>query len=155
MSKQTGFTLPATKADGNWTFDKARFQQLASRLKDGAYEFVVEAVRKSRSLRINRAYWACIVNPISEHTGYEPDEVHELLKRFCNPKTVEMVDKETGEVEEVTIGGSTASMTTEDFNLYFARCQQFAAERLDCICPDPDPEYQLHRYEKTQKDAAA
>lgn len=141
-----GFALGAEKKDGKLSLDsEQRYRALLARLRDGRYTVTIEREVQSRSGKANAAYWATIVTPISEHTGYEPDEVHELLKRFCNPKVVTVTDKETGVVEEVTIGGSTASMTNEEFTIYFKRCQQFAAEKLDCYCPDPDPEFSFNR----------
>lgn len=147
-------SLPATVTDGRLDLDRERLQRLLDRLKDGKYELTLERWVSSRSAKQNRAYWACIVAPISEHTGYQPDEVHELLKHYCNPKTVEVVNKATGEVDEVTIGGSTAGMNVEEFNLYFARCQQFAAETLDTICPDPNEEYAFSEHPKRKHHAA-
>lgn len=141
MSHRPGFSLPAELKGGTMTLSRSRLKTLLARLKDGKYSVTVERWVDSRSERQNRAYWACIVAPISEHTGYEPDEVHELLKRFCNTKRVEVMNKETGEVTEVEIGGSTATLNVEEFSLYFRRCQQFAAERLDVYCPDPNEEY--------------
>lgn len=154
MSSRPGFTVPAELKDGKLDLDRARMATLLGRLKDGKYEIRVERWVSSRSQKQNRAYWACIVAPISEHTGYEPDEVHELLKRFCNPKTVEMVNKDTGETEEVTLGASTAGMNVEEFNLFFKRCQQFAAEKLDCYCPDPNEEYAFDTPPKRKPTAA-
>lgn len=121
--------------------DREQFTKLWKSLKPGDYSVTVEPFVDNRSQRQNRAYWACIVTPISEHTGYEPEEVHELLKRFCNAKVVALLNKDTGELEDVTIGTSTASLTIEEFSLYFKRCQQFAAEKLDVYCPDPNEEY--------------
>lgn len=149
-----GFSLPAELKDGKLGLDRGRMARLLSRLKDGKYEITIEKWTSSRSAKQNRAYWACIVAPISEHTGYQPDEVHELLKHYCNPKTVEVVNRATGEVEEVTLGGSTAGMNVEEFNLFFARCQQFAAEKLDTICPDPNEEYAFNEQPKRKNRAA-
>jgi hypothetical protein len=139
------FAVRATKTPQGFEMDRERFRKLASALKDGEYTITVERYVANRSNRANAAYWACIVTPISEHTGYEKDEVHALLKQFCNPKVVEIVDKDSGEVTEVTIGGSTASLTMEEFSLYFKRCQQFAAEKLDVYCPDPNEEYAFEK----------
>jgi len=152
-SHRPGFTLPAKKEDGKWSFDKHRFQRLTERLSDGPYDFIVEKHVNSRSGKQNRAYFACIVRPCSESSGYEEDEVHELLKRYCNPKTVEMLNKQTGEVEEVIIGGTTTAMNIEEFSLYFKRCQQFAAETWDCYCEDPNEEHSFN--EKPKRTRAA
>src|SRR3990167_10317170 len=103
VSQHPSFTLSAAVKDGRLTFDHERLARLVRRLKDGKYDLIVERHVNSRGLRQHRAYWPCIVKPCSDSSGYEPDEVHEILKRFCNPKTVEIVNKATGEVEEVII----------------------------------------------------
>jgi hypothetical protein len=145
MTPRPVIYLPLEKKDGKVEIDRLRFAKLLEQLKDGKYDLTIERWVRSRSGKQNRAYWACIVGPISEHTGYEADEVHELLKFYCNPKTIEVLNPRTGVVEEVTVGGSTAAMNIEDFNLYFARCQQFAAEKLDCECPDPNEEHAFNK----------
>lgn len=139
-----GFSIRATKASGKLSLaDEDRYRALAKRLPDGEYDVVVEKHVHSRSAAQNRAYWLLIVSAISEHTGYEPDEVHELLKVRCNPKTVSIVNRESGAVEEQIIGGSTTGMNVEEFSAYYARCQKFAAEMLDCYCADPNEEQQF------------
>jgi len=154
VSQHPSFTLSAAVKDGRLTFDHERLARLVRRLKDGKYDLIVERHVNSRSLRQNRAYWPCIVKPCSDSSGYEPDEVHEILKRFCNPKTVEIVNKATGEVEEVIIGGSTTGLNVEEFSNYFARCQQFAAETWDCYCPDPNQEFMFDLKPKAKGRAA-
>lgn len=139
LSSRPGFSVQARKANGQLAIDP-RFPEFLSRLPDGNYVVAVEKEAFGRSAAQNRAYWGLIVAPCSESSGYEPDEVHELLKRFCNPKTISMVNKATGEVEDVTIGGSTTALTVEEFSAYYRRCQQFAAERWDCDCPSPNEE---------------
>lgn len=141
MSQRPGFTIAADLKDGKLVLDRERMARKLALLKDGKYEITVERWVATRSAKQNRAYWPCIVEPCSESSGYHPDEVHEILKRFCNPKTVEMVNRETGEVTEVIIGGSTAALNVEEFSNYFKRCQQFAAETWNCYCPDPNEEH--------------
>lgn len=151
MSRQPGFAMRAVKKGGKRIMDRDRFERLWARLADGVYDFIVERHVATRSLKQNRAYWPCIVAPCSESSGYHPDEVHEILKRFCNAKTVTVLNKATGEMEEVTIGGSTTTLDVEQFSLYFKRCQQFAAETWDCYCPDPNEEYAFEKPRQFKK----
>lgn len=154
MSHRPGFSLSADVKDGTLKIDDARLARLVARLKDGKYELSLERWVATRSAKQNRAYWPCIVKPCSESSGYEPDEVHDILKRFCNPKTVEILNRETGEVQEVIIGGSTTTLDVEEFSNYFRRCQQFAAETWDCYCPDPSEEFMFDEKPKAKRTAA-
>jgi hypothetical protein len=146
--------LRAKKVEGKTVFDLDRFPRLLARLSDGEYDVVVEKHVNRRSGQQNKAYRACIVRPCSESSGYHEDEVHELLKRFCNPKTVGILNKETGGIEDVTIGGSTTALNVEEFELYRKRCQQFAAEKWDCYCPDPNEEYMFDEQPKGKRRTA-
>jgi hypothetical protein len=138
-----GFTMFAEKKDGKTTFDRERFKRLWDRLPDGKYDLTAEKHTHSRSLQQNKAYWALIVKPCSDSSGYEEDDVHEILKQRCNPKFVSVLNTDTGEIEEMKIGGSTTTLNVEEFSAYYKRCQQFAAETWDCYCPDPNEEGQF------------
>ena len=59
---------------------------------------------------------------ISEETGNEPEETHELLKlRFLKP-----IGKR-----------NTTELTTVEFNTYIEKIQRWAAQELGCVIPDP------------------
>lgn len=141
-----GFTIGLTwdQEQKRATLDSEdRYRQLMGRLTSGRYTVTIEKEVHSRSAAQNRAYWLLVVGSISDHTGYEPDEVHELLKVRCNPKTITIINRETGESEEQVIGGSTTGLNVEEFSAYYRRCQQFAAETLDCYCSDPNEDSQF------------
>lgn len=149
MTHRPGFQIGCTKStkengDPLVTLDSdERYRRMLTKLKDGRYTVTFDREVHSRSAAQNRAYWGLIVEPCSESSGYEKDEVHEILKRFCNPKIVAVLNTETGEMEEVTIGGSTVSLNVEEMSAYYKRCQQFAAEKWDSYCPDPNEEGQF------------
>jgi hypothetical protein len=93
--------------------------------------------KQSRSLNQNRWYWGCVLALISEHTGYEPDELHELFKQRYLPKRLALADDNGVVTAEGVVGGSTARMGTVDFSEYCERVRQFAAEELGVVIPDP------------------
>ena len=104
--------------------DRRAFDDSVGKLPDGAYVLSLEDEKEYRSSRANRFYWSMVVKGMSDHLGYTPDEVHELLKYKHHRRTV--TNPQTGEMIEV--GMSTASMTKESFAEYVDACIRWAAE---------------------------
>jgi hypothetical protein len=143
--KHPNISLPFEKRDGKVHIDRGLFAQRLQQLRDGAYEVVVTRYVANRSLRQNAFYHAVVVEILADYWGLDHDEAHELIKQHCNSKVVEVVNKETGEVEEHTIAASTASLDKEQWAQFIERCQRWAAEQFDVVIPDPDPEYMFNR----------
>lgn len=100
-------------------------------------EVSVRRLRANRSLQANRFYWGVVIAALSAHTGYTPDELHDLMKMKFIPKRLVLNDG-NGEVHgEFVLGGSTRQMTTAEFSTYVEQVRQFAAE-LDCDIPDAE-----------------
>lgn len=95
----------------------------------------VEITRYSpkRSSNLNSYYWGVVVKTISEATGYEPEEVHELLaSKFLPPREVAIGG------ETVMVRASTAKLPTVEFMAYLEDCKRFAAQQLEGLyIPDP------------------
>jgi len=67
-----------------------------------------------------RQYFAGIVKPGTEKTGYTASQLHNELKLYCNP--VEITDRFTGEIK--TVGGSTKDFKTpEEWEAYKQACR--------------------------------
>lgn len=89
---------------------------------------------KQRTLSQNALYWRWmneIAALVSEQTGYEKDEVHELFKdTFLDPKII-------------TIGGvttkrySTQNLTTKEMSKYMDRVDRFCIQNLGISLPIP------------------
>ena len=94
--------------------------------------------RATRSLQANAYYWGVIVDLLSEHTGYTPDEMHEFLKAKFVPKKLAVQDGNGVIVDELVIGGSTAKMNVNQFYEYCAGIKEWAAMELDVFIPDPE-----------------
>jgi len=93
--------------------------------------------RATRSLAQNALYWSVYVALLSEHTGYTPDEIHALLKARFLPKTLALCD-EHGEIrEEFEIGTTTTALNKLEFGEFLRSIQQWAAEELGVVIPDP------------------
>lgn len=92
----------------------------------------VSREKKIRSLTANAYLHGVVYKAISEWSGFEPDEVHLLLKAMFLPPITKALP--TG--EEVTIPGSTAILDTVAFSEYVRRCKEWAAGQ-GCWVPEP------------------
>lgn len=115
----------------------------------------VSESKRTRSDIQNAYLWAVPNKMISEVTGYEATEVHEYLcgqhwgwkdkrvpKTPHNPKGIESVPRRTTTRNEE---GKRDVLKTKAFSDYVDFVQRFAAQKLDLVIPDPDPECVLHR----------
>lgn len=93
---------------------------------------------KNRSTQENRYYFGVVVKALSELTGFNPDEMHEILKHKFLKKSVWITNIEKGTVEEVVITQSTTELTTVEFENYLAKIRQWAGEELNCPIPLPN-----------------
>lgn len=114
------------------------FDEAIRRFRDGSeLEVAVTIRRATRSLNSNAFYWGAVIDTISDHTGYSPDEVHELMKMKFIPKRLALQNGNGEVVGEYVMGGSTRKMTNPEFWEYIEAIRRFAAESLDCYIPDP------------------
>jgi hypothetical protein len=98
----------------------------------------VRRQRATRGVRANRYWWGVCVQLVAEHTGYTPEEVHEIAKQMFIPKKLALSDG-NGEVKgEFVIGGSTRTMNTQQFSEFVEQFKQWAAAELDIYIPDAD-----------------
>ena len=115
-----------------------RVQRQLERSKDGEYVIRIERRHAHRSQQQNRFYWGVCVHLVSEHTGYDPDEVHQLAKQMFLPKTLALADGNGEVVGEYVLGGSTTKLNTVEFGEFIERFRRWAAEMLDVVIPDPE-----------------
>lgn len=114
--------------------DKKKLYTVLKTRKPKLYNIEIKEYRKDRSTLQNKYYWGCVIKELCNHTGYNVDEMHQLLKAKFNPK--ELVFKQTG--ESVKIGGSTAEMNTLEFETYLEQIRIFALTELDVLIPLPN-----------------
>lgn len=118
----------------NWN----RIAAQLARSKDGEYVITIERKHATRSHQQNRYWWGVCVQLVSEHTGYDPEEVHELAKQMFIPKRVALADGNGEVVGEYVLGGSTARLDRLAFGEFIERFRRWAAESLGVVIPDPD-----------------
>jgi hypothetical protein len=92
-------------------------------------DVTVKKHKSQRSLNQNAYYFGVVLDILSKHTGYEIDELHEILKfkflRRRNEKGMEYVK-------------STAKLNTADFEDYLDKIKRWSAQELSCVIPDPN-----------------
>jgi hypothetical protein len=116
--------------------DLAGFRRAMREFPDGRYTIKVEIQRRKRTNAMNNFWWGVVVKLFGEHCGHWPDEMHEILKLKLLPKEVEVTNPGTGEVTTMTIGRSTANLSTVEFKDLIMRAQQLGAE-MGIDIPDP------------------
>ncbi len=93
--------------------------------------------RKDRSNNQNSYYWGVIISLLSEHTGFSPDEMHEILKHKFLRRTL-WVRTKHGTQEQSIIAQSTTRLTTKQFEEYQSQIRQWASMDLGVFLPEPN-----------------
>lgn len=137
--------LPARLEDGRLVLDKQRLSAALQARRDGPLVVTIERKHATRSLAQSAYYWSVVVKLLSEHTGYDPDEIHDVLKAKFLPKALALTDG-NGEIkDELVIGGTTTRLNKIEFGEFMERVRQWAAEDLQVFIPDPDPNWKEAR----------
>jgi hypothetical protein len=110
-------------------------------LPDGEVTITVERKRATRSRIQNAWYWGQILRLLSDHTGYTVDELHDYCKQRFNPTRVLIHDQDGAIVDESRIGRSTTKLNRVTFGEYCEAIRQWAAQDLQVVIPDPDPNW--------------
>ena len=108
-----------------WTAIKGVF----AGLPDGEYIWQHPKKRKQiRSLQQNAYYHSVICKLISDHTGYEHEEMHQILAEMFL----------SYEKDGRSFTRSTTKLKTAEFEDYLERCRRWAAMELQVYCPLPN-----------------
>ena len=105
-------------------------QTLINYLKELGNDYLVD-VKKQRNTRSNMQnsyYWKCIVQELSDFTGFFPDEMHDILKVKFASEWQSII------IEDVNVGvqtlNSTSRMNTAEFELYADQIRMWAITEL-------------------------
>ena len=85
-------------------------------------------IKHKRTNSQNQYYWGVVVKLIAQHTGHDPEQIHEALKQMFSPKWY-LGDK--------AIPTSTTCLDTIEFVEYTERCRLWANEFLGLSVPLP------------------
>lgn len=116
--------------------DRARYEEMVRLLGDGDVEVTIRRRRSTRSEAANNYYWGVVLESLSGHTGYTPDELHEICKAKFLPKRLAVCNGNGEIAGEYVIGGSTTKLNVLEFGDYLAAIRRWALD-LDCDIPDP------------------
>lgn len=131
--------LHAQLVNGKLKMNRRRLEVLLASRRDAELEIVIERKHATRSLAQNAYYWGGVVGALSAHTGYTPDEMHELLKAKFLPKSMALCDGNGEVVDQLVIGGSTSKLNKIQFGEYIEQIRQWAAEALGFTIHPPLP----------------
>lgn len=92
---------------------------------------------KQRSNPQNSYYWSVVIGLISEHTGFTPEETHEILKHKFLRITL-WIPKKDGVKEMSVITKTTTKLTTKAFEEYLSQIRIWASQDLGCFIPSPN-----------------
>ena len=92
-------------------------------------EILIQEPKTDRSTQQNKYYWAVVLKHISDYTGYEPEEVHDEMKKMFNPVPSKFNPEET-------FGGSTTRLTTGEFSDYIEKICMWAAVTFQIVIPE-------------------
>ncbi len=93
---------------------------------DELWSVTIEPYQPRRSSQANKRYWA-LMQLYSDKTGYESDELHDMLKaKFLAPKQIEVGG------ESATVRPSTARLGKTQFAEYMDRVERWGIQTLGC-----------------------
>lgn len=110
--------------------EAARYAKYCRRFKEGTL-LQVPAPRKPkkpRSIEENKYYWGCPIQILSEFFGYEPEEMHEVLK-------YQFLQDRSGRFPRVK---STTELSTVEFEDYMSRIRRWASIEFSVYIPKPN-----------------
>lgn len=72
---------------------------------------------------------------LSDHTGFTPEDMHEILKHKFLERHVVVQEKSRDDI--IRIPKSTKILTTEEFKVYLEQIKEWASIDLGVVLPDP------------------
>jgi len=128
-------TFLGTIRDGKLFLDNAeQFKKHLQSFPTGKrVEVTVEKLTHPRTNQQNRYYFGVVVKEIAQHTGHDPEQVHELLKYLHSPRW----QIQTGPILPTRIPTSTTRLDTLQFVEYTEKCRLWANEFLGLQIPLP------------------
>jgi len=107
----------------------SRYLVHLSKLEGKRFEETIRKEKSKRSLDQNAYYHGVVVAILSDHCGYETEEMHEALKE----KFLSAIPDEHG-LRKIK---STAKLNTVEFEGYQDKIRRWAAQELNCYIPLP------------------
>ena len=126
---------------------RQNFKRLLATMRRGPVTVEVSIARAKHSQKARGYYRGVVLKLISEHTGYDPSELHDLFKhRFTEP----VIRKVLGEEIEVW---TTAEDDSQEFYDFVEKVRMVGAE-MGVDTPDPDSRWK-EKVEKERRERIA
>lgn len=137
-----GFITPEGKLD---LVSRRQFARLCASMRQGPVTVEVAIARSKHSQKARGYYRGVVLKLASEHTGYDPHELHELFKRMFSEPIIREV---CGQQVEIW---TTAEDDSQEFFDFVEAARRYLLTDLGVETPDPDPRWK----EKVEKERAA
>ena len=119
--------------NGKITFqNREQFDKDLSNNEGKNVYITIREQKNRRSLNLNSYYWAVVVRLVSNETGYDKEEAHEILKSmFLRTKY---------QIKGIWVDGmkSTTKLSNQEMNDYIEEVKRFASSSLGLYIPDPN-----------------
>ena len=133
--------LPGKIEKGRFIPSSSRNWQNALKLNEGKQVTItIGRMTKERSNPQNSYLWGVVYRMIADETGNSTDDVHEEMKRMF------LTTQTSG---PIPMTKSTTKLTTVEFQAYFEKIIQWAAEFLNMYIPLPDENEMWHSLEES------
>ena len=106
------------------------FHEAVALFPDGDVILSLRRAYATRSKLQNRYYWGALVDPIANHCGMSPADLHEALKQKFLPVNVVWHGNGVLADDGVVIGGTTTTLSIRQFGDYCDAIRVWAAEFL-------------------------
>ena len=130
LRKPKNYLFGRVDALGRLVMDEpGAFARALAALRGREVQVLIEPKKKRRSDRQNAYYWGVVIEILSDHTGYSPEEMHEALRN----KFLGFYDKKTC----LRVVSSSAEQNPVEFEKYLTQIRAWASEN-DVFIPLPN-----------------
>ena len=113
-------------------YEKEAIRRWVSTFKNGTHvDITIKKHKSKRTNDQNAYYWKIVVGILANEFGYEPDEMHMVLRE----KFLRIHDEKH---PDFVIAKSTTKLSTVEFNDYIEKIQRWAAIEHQTYIPDPE-----------------
>ena len=119
--------------NGKITFqNREQFDKDLSNNEGKNVYITIREQKNRRSLNLNSYYWAVVVRLVSNETGYDNEEAHEILKS--------MFLRTRYQIKGIWVDGmkSTTKLSNQEMTEYIEEIKRFASSSLGLYIPDPN-----------------
>lgn len=111
--------------------DQQRLKEYLAGIK-GEVEITIKRWRPNRTLNQNAYYWAVCLALVADHTGFDPEEVHQIFeKKF-------LAYQKPYKGKRYWFYKRCSSLNTAEFGEYLEKIIRFAGQELGVEIPQPN-----------------